>query len=139
MIIARVLRNDIQIIRKERLTNGTVGVKVAVSFTSDWNGLTKTAIFSCGDISRAVLETEWDGKFITVPWEVLRYHGQHLAFGVFGVNADGTIATPTIYADLGLVERGANPDADPSAEPTLPVYAQIQKEIGDLDGSEVTY
>ncbi len=136
MIIARALRNDIQIIRKEKLTSRMVGAKVAVNFTSDWNGLTKTAIFSCGDISRAVLETEWDGKFITVPWEVLRYHGQHLTFGVFGVNANGTVAIPTIYADLGLVERGANPDADPSAEPTLPVYAQIQKEIGNLDKLE---
>ena len=34
---------------------------------------------------------------------------------------------------LGKVQSAVEPSGDPSADPTLPVWAQLQEQIGDLD------
>ena len=72
------------------------------------------------------------GDSCIIPHEVLAKHGGALRVGVYGRTADGSAATPTVYAQLGIIQRGADPNADPSTKPTLPVWAQIQAQIGDL-------
>ena len=47
-------------------------------------------------------------------------------------NASGVVL-PTVWVTLGKVQPAAEPSGGPAAEPTLPIWAQLQKQIGDLD------
>lgn len=54
--------------RPARITAGTVGLPVVFSFDSQWDNLSKTAVFRAGHVEkiRENLENE-----TTVPWELL--------------------------------------------------------------------
>ena len=43
------------------------------------------------------------------------------------------LVIPTVYAAVGVVLNGADPSGDVSADPTLPVWAQIQALMGNLN------
>ena len=117
----------------ELLTAGMAkAVTVEFEFTEDWDGLTKTAVFTNGKTTVDVLQSRWQGNTVTVPAEVLTTAGRYVRVGVYGSNADG-VALPTIWADLGKVRPGAEPSGDASTDPSLPVWAQLQELIGDLD------
>lgn len=129
MIKINVSRTCAEATQRERLTSGMQGVELSFSFSADWNDLVKTAVFE-GSGRRIALTNIGDSCII--PHEVLAKHGSALRVGVYGRTADGSAATPTVYAQLGIIQRGADPNADPSTKPTLPVWAQIQTQIGDL-------
>ena len=117
----------------ELLTAGMAkAVTVEFVFSDDWSGLTKTAVFSAGRTTVDVLESAWDGNKVVVPHEILADAGPIARVGVYGANADGLIL-PTVWVTLGKVMPAAEPSGDPGADPTLPVWAQLQKQIGDLD------
>lgn len=117
----------------ELLTAGMAkAVTVEFEFTEDWDGLTKTAVFTNGKTTIDVLQSRWQGNAVTIPAEVLTTAGRYVRVGVYGSNADG-VALPTIWADLGKVRPGAEPSGDVSTDPSLPVWAQLQALIGDLD------
>lgn len=129
MIKINVSRTCAEATQRERLTSGMQGVELFFSFSADWDNLVKTAVFE-GSGRRIALTNIGDSCII--PHEVLAKHGGALRVGVYGRTADGSAATPTVYAQLGIIQRGADPNADPSTKPTLPVWAQIQAQIGDL-------
>ena len=117
----------------ELLTAGMAkAVTVEFVFSNDWSGLTKTAVFSAGRTTVDVLESAWDGNKVVVPHEILADAGPIARVGVYGANADGLIL-PTVWVTLGKVMPAAEPSGDPGAEPTLPIWAQLQNQIGDLD------
>lgn len=117
----------------ELLTAGMAkAVTVEFAFSDDWSGLTKTAVFSAGRTTADVLESAWDGNKVVVPHEILADAGPIARVGVYGANADGLIL-PTVWVTLGKVMPAAEPSGDPGAEPTLPIWAQLQNQIGDLD------
>lgn len=117
----------------ELLTAGMAkAVTVEFVFSDDWSGLTKTAVFSAGRTTVDVLESAWDGNKVVVPHEILADAGPIARVGVYGANADGLIL-PTVWVTLGKVMPAAEPSGDPGADPTLPVWAQLQNQIGDLD------
>lgn len=117
----------------ELLTAGMAkAVTVEFVFSDDWNGMTKTAVFSAGRTTVDVLESAWDGNKVVVPHEILAYAGPIARVGVYGANADGLIL-PTVWVTLGKVMPAAEPSGDPGADPTLPIWAQLQNQIGDLD------
>lgn len=117
----------------ELLTAGMAkAVTVEFVFSPEWDGLTKTAVFSNGKTTVDVLAANWDGDTVPVPHEVLAVPGRHARVGVYGTNASGVVL-PTVWVSLGKVQPAAEPSGDPSADPTLPVWAQLQKQIGDLD------
>ena len=117
----------------ELLTAGMAkAVTVEFVFSDDWDGLTKTAVFSNGRTTVDVLESAWDGNKVVVPHEILADAGPIARVGVYGANADGLIL-PTVWVTLGKVMPAAEPSGDPGADPSLPVWAQLQKQIGDLD------
>lgn len=117
----------------ELLTAGMAkAVTVEFVFSDDWSGLTKTAVFSAGRTTVDVLESAWDGNKVVVPHEILADAGPIARVGVYGANADGLIL-PTVWVTLGKVMPAAEPSGDPGADPSLPVWAQLQKQIGDLD------
>lgn len=117
----------------ELLTAGMAkAVTVEFVFSDDWNGMTKTAVFSAGRTTVDVLESAWDGNKVVVPHEILADAGPIARVGVYGANADGLIL-PTVWVTLGKVMPAAEPSGDPGADPSLPVWAQLQNQIGDLD------
>lgn len=116
----------------ELLTAGMAkAVTVEFVFSDDWSGLTKTAVFSAGRKTVDILQANWQGNTVPIPHEVLAEAGRTVRVGVYGTNADG-VALPTIWATLGKVRAGADPSGDETANPTLPIWAQLQAQIGDL-------
>lgn len=117
----------------ELLTAGmSKAVTVQFVFSTEWDGLTKTAVFSNGKTTVDVLAANWDGDTVPVPHEVLAVPGRHARVGVYGADESGVVL-PTVWVGLGKVQPGADPSGDASADPSLPVWAQLQKQIGDLD------
>ena len=117
----------------EVLTAGMAkAVRVEFAFSSDWDGLTKTAVFSNGRATVDVLAAKWDGDTVDVPPEVLAVAGRYARVGVYGTNASGVVL-PTVWVSLGKVQPAAEPSGDPSTDPTLPVWAQLREIIGDLN------
>lgn len=133
MIKVYISGNRADVTEREPLTSGTVGKVLNFAFTEDWRLLIKYAVFE-GSGRRIALTNIGDSCII--PHEVLAKHGGALRVGVYGRTADGSAATPTVYAQLGIIQRGADPNADPSTKPTLPVWAQIQAQIGDMAALE---
>lgn len=117
----------------ELLTAGMAkAVTVEFVFSPEWDGLTKTAVFSNGKTTVDVLEANWDGDTVPVPHEVLAVPGRHARVGVYGADESGVVL-PTVWVSLGKVQPGADPSGDASADPSMPVWAQLQNQIGDLD------
>ena len=117
----------------ELLTAGmSKAVTVQFVFSPEWDGLTKTAVFSNGKTTVDVLAANWDGDTVPVPHEVLAVPGRHARVGVYGADESGVVL-PTVWVSLGKVQPGADPSGDASADPALPVWAQLQNQIGDLD------
>ena len=54
------------------------------------------------------------------------------------MDADGNIAIPTLWENIGAILDAAAPSGDISTDPSLPVWAQIQAMIGNLDELETT-
>lgn len=117
----------------ELLTAGmSKAVTVQFVFSPEWDGLAKTAVFSNGKTTVDVLAANWDGDTVPVPNEVLAVPGRHARVGVYGADESGVVL-PTVWVSLGKIQPGADPSGDASADPSLPVWAQLQKQIGDLD------
>lgn len=132
MFKIRVTTNMASTTRCELLTKGQIGAQVQFMFNDHWADMKKTAVFKrCGK-TIDVVDSEWNGDIVTVPSEMTEEAGLQVYVGVYGVSEDGKRITPTLYAPLGAVALGADPNGDPSTDPTLPVWAQIQAQIGDL-------
>lgn len=117
----------------ELLTAGMAkAVTVQFVFSPEWDGLTKTAVFSNGKTTVDVLAASWDGDTVPVPHEVLAVPGRHARVGVYGADESGVVL-PTVWVSLGKVQPGADPSGDETADPSLPVWQQLQQQIGDLD------
>ena len=109
-------KNNLTLETREMLTSGSVNIyTVRFEFSDDWDGLTRTAVFQAGSVSRSIL-LDTSGV-CTVPWEVLKTPGISLSAGVYG-EKDGDVVLPTIWARLGLIMEGAAPGED--AQPPTP-------------------
>lgn len=124
MEIARISVSGIRadVLDQLPVTSGTVGATVSVIFDTSWSGMQKTYVWRCGDVTKDDLTASG-----IVPAEVLQKPWQHLFFGVYGTMENK--ATPTVWADLGVVLPGADPSGDESADPQLPVWAQLQQKV----------
>ncbi len=113
------------------LTSGMVGATIEVAFSEDWDGLNKVAVFTNGEVSKDVINPT---ESLTIPWEVLAEPNKTASVGFYGyslVNGEKVLAIPTIYIDLGRIDKGADPSGDPAAEPTPTVAEQLQAEVDD--------
>ena len=108
------------------VTVGLVGASVWVVFDSSWDGYDKTFVWSGCDT--VITDTTASG---IIPAEVVAHTKSELKFGVYGIE-DGKV-TPTIWANLGFIRPGADPDGDESTDPSLPVWAQLESKITDLE------
>ena len=113
----------------ERITTGLTGKAVTFRFGAGWENVTaRTAVFEGSGVTRDCLIENGEA---VIPHECLTVPGGVLRCGVYGVEGDKK--TPTVYADLGQIERGADPSGDTSTDPTLAVWAQILARMGSLD------
>lgn len=112
------------------IPKGIVGATVSIEYTDPaWDGLQKTVVFRSA-VTKDVLAA---GNEVVVPAEVVSRAGVNLYMGVYGVDAANNVVIPTIWTELGLVNGAAAPSGDTSSDPSLPVWAQIQGMIGNLD------
>ena len=118
--IARVIE------KPSRITSGTVGLPVEFVFDSAWDNLNKIMVFRGGDVIKSV-----DNPTV-VPWEVLVKPNVWLSIGVYGTNSDGSTAIPTIWANVCPINVGVNPEGDPAADPTLPIWQKLMDHIMEL-------
>ena len=130
MLTFRFSSADGRMVEQEVLTSGMVGKMVKLEFTCDWNGLSKTVVFTADGISRDVVDA---GELVTIPHEVLAEPGKTLYIGVYGVSEDGR-AIPTIRVKGPVIQPGTDPSGDEGTDPTLPVWAQLQAQIDQLKG-----
>lgn len=135
MNIANVKVNGVEAVvdQLSPIPAGIVGATVSFQYDDGiWSTLRKTVVFR-SVVVRDVVDA---GELVTVPPEVVAEGYITLRVGVYGVDAQGTVVIPTLWAELGQVLPAADPSGDPSADPELPVWAQIQARIGDTDNLE---
>lgn len=127
MFVLYANKNQLAVRRRETVVSGSINANtVQFQFSSDWDGLTRTAVFRAGAEFRAVALDE-SGR-CTVPGEVLRMPWVRLMAGVCGKRGEEEIL-PTIWADLGTVRTGA------SAVPQGPEpWEQALEQKGDTLG-----
>lgn len=132
MIVAKIQvtgASAITVYRKV-IPAGIIGAQVEFDYADDiWQGLRKTVVFR-GNATKDVVTDE---NIVTMPPEVAEKPLSPLSVSVYGVDAEGNLAIPTIWADLGTVRAAANPSGDTTTDPSLPVWAQTQGMIGNLD------
>ena len=121
------------------LASGSVGIPVTIEYDSTWDGLTKHLVCTNGKWEptgkpRTMLNID---TAATVAHEVM-IADHHLYLGVEGRSSDGSLLVPTVWADCGPIFPGADANADPSAQPTLPIWAQLQKDIQQLKQDDLT-
>lgn len=121
--IARVIE------KPARITSGTVGLPIEFTFDNQWLNLTKVAMFRAGHITKTVSDPE---GATTVPWEVLTRPNVWLSVGAYGVNRDGTVVIPTIWANVCPIQVGVTPEDDPSTDPTLPIWQEIKNYVDSI-------
>ena len=113
----------------ERITTGLTGKTVTFRLGEGWENVTaRTAVFEGSGVTKDCLI---ENGAAVIPHECLTVPGGVLRCGVYGVEGDKN--TPTVYAELGQIERGADPSGDTSTDPTLAVWAQILAKMGSLD------
>ena len=113
------------------LTSGMVGIPVMIEYDEAWDGLTKNLICRCSPwgSDEGEIRTHLNvGEASTVAHEVMQ-QGMYLYLGVEGFRADGTMVIPTTWAKCGKIEYGANTCDDPSTDPELTVWNQLQAEM----------
>ena len=118
-----------------KIPRGIVGAAVKLSFSPEWEGLTKTVVFRAGEITKDILDVK---DVAVIPVECTQEEGVLLEIGVYGVDAESTVAIPTLWAAIGRVTEAADPSGDITTDPTLPVYAQLQEQIKQLEEQGVT-
>lgn len=124
MIVAKIQVNGAiaRTVYKKTIPAGIIGAQVEFEYTDDiWNRIHKTVVFR-GSVTKDVVTDE---NIVTMPPEVAEKPLSVLSVGVYGVDAGGNLAIPTIWADLGFVHDSADPSGDTTTNPEPPVWAQI--------------
>lgn len=131
MVIAKVVVSGtaIRTVWSHKITKGMVGAKVEIEYAGDtWEKLNRTAVFQ-GAVTKDVLNV---GSEVTIPCEVVAKSGLNLFMGIYGTDADNNIAIPTLWVPLGMVQSGADPSGDETTDPTLPMWAQMERRFETL-------
>lgn len=137
MVVAKIKVDGVCAVAEYRklIPAGIIGAQVLLDYADGvWQGLHKTVVFR-GAATKDVIT---DDVVVTIPAEVVAKHGVALQVGVYGVDAYGNLAIPTLWADLGVIRSAADPEIDITADPSLPVWAHILAMIGSLEDLDTT-
>jgi hypothetical protein len=125
----KVDRTYASVVSREIITAGLVGTTISVEYAPGiWDGLTKTVVFR-GSVSKDVITND---TTIEIPPEVLTEPNKRLSVGFCGMDHENRLVIPTIWADLGLIQPGADPSGDTSTDPSLPVWGQIASRVEEI-------
>ncbi len=117
--LATVTENEI-------LTSGMINAKIKFEFSADWYpALSKTAIFTAGDVTKVVLDSYWENNVCSIPQECLEKSDEILMVGIYGADNANAVAIPTVWATVGKIRKGYEGYEDVSTG-TLPIWAQVQ-------------
>ena len=122
-MIARINSNQLAITNNTQLVQGTVGEKIGLVFSQDWSALSKTAVFSSGELMRDVAVCSGE---ISIPWELLAKDGRRLSLSFHGSLPDGTIVLRTNIASLGSILPSYSPSGEEPEAPSPARADQIQ-------------
>lgn len=115
---------------------GIIGGTVRFAFSDPlWDGLNKTVVFQAGDITKDVLNP---GELVVIPPEITMQVRRNVLVGVYGTDAQQNLVIPTLWATIGRVQDATSPSGDTSTDESLPVWAQLQGMIGNLDDLDTT-
>lgn len=136
MIEITINKADAVASQLETLVCGMVNV-VTVHFTlsEHWAGLHKTAVFTNGQTTIDVLESEWlTPDTCVLPPEMLAVAGKKVSVGLRGqaTAENGVDILPSTLCSLGAVKPGPAAQADSGTQPSLPVWGQLQEQVADL-------
>ena len=130
MFLLKANKNRLEVMEKELVTSGSVNVYlVSFQFNEDWEGLSRIAVFSAGNVTISLPLDETNQ--CQIPWEVMECPKLSLMAGVYGMR-EGAIVLPTIWASLGVICPGVTTGAEPSP-PTPDAYQKVLAEIGNLE------
>lgn len=111
----KISGTSVEVSDLKTVTSGMVGATVGIEYDNTWDGLNKQVVFKT-----AFNTVNADGT--AVPPELLRISGVNLQVGVYGYTDDGTVAIPTVWASMGNIQPGADPEGDEAAKPTNPIW-----------------
>lgn len=132
---------DAYLLQTETLTAGMVNLPVVqFEFSSDWDGLGKTAVVRAGTVIEELLVVDDE---ITVPASCMNEAGVNLIIGVWGGNA--SVELPTVWCACGEILDGTDPssatnhtEASTSEVAQMLGYAEaIESYARTLDGSVI--
>jgi len=113
---------------KELITTRSAGIQCQFTFSEDWDGLSKFAIFRNGDDGQEVPVALPNSNLITIPPQTCseEYVDEPVFVGVYGSDGVGGVIIPTIWVSLGVLRPGAvTTDIITLPEPTPDMWAQI--------------
>ena len=118
---------------KITLTSGMVkAVQVAFTFSEEWDGFNRIAVFSNGSTTVDVTLDEEDKCHI--PHEVLATAGKDVSVGVYGSKGEGDdyVAIPTAKCSLGKVVEGVDPSGEEPSSPTPTAWDELNIKVENL-------
>ena len=128
MLVLCAEKTQLTVRQREPVTSGSVNVyRARFTFSPDWDGLTRTAVFRAGAVSRSVLLD--DSGECTIPWEVLE-RPAWLSAGVYG-KAGEDVVLPTIWCNLGIIMEGTELPEGGEVPPTPELWQQELAKKGD--------
>lgn len=117
--LATVTENEI-------LTSGMINAKIKFEFSEDWtSNISKTAMFTAGDVTKVVLDSYWENNVCSIPQECLAKSDEILMVGIYGADNANVVAIPTVWATVGKIRKGYEGYEDVSTG-ALPIWAQVQ-------------
>ena len=125
MIYVSIWQRDASAQSTEPITTGSVGLMAGFSFSEDWRGLGKTAVFRGSGVQ---IDAALMAERCKVPHEVLSRAGGHLKIGVYGTGESGQRVTPTVWADAGEIREGAEPAGIEETPATASLVQQLLEE-----------
>ncbi|MBP5461194.1 MAG: hypothetical protein J6Y20_03620 [Lachnospiraceae bacterium] len=124
MIRVSITRADATVTETETLTAGRVGLECAFTFSGEWEGLQKVAVFEGAETIEVALGT---ATVAVVPPECMATAGYNLRVGAYGLSAEEALVIPTVWAKAGKIKDSASPDESSYNYTTPELAAQIME------------
>ncbi len=125
-----VSNNTAQVKKLNDVTRGMVGATVLFTFSREWDGLSKTAVFRNNREARDQVNIS-SNQPVEIPWELIADANGELMAGVCGFDETGNVVIPTTWAVIGRINPGAIPSDAPAAPPTPDWTQQIQAQTNE--------